>query len=258
MSDDTQPPSAPGDSPNELLDELDSLKELLEEEAGEIGHYGSVEEIASVEEYMRLKHLAETEGLGLEEYLQRQAEKSEELQDDASPHVDTEGEYGDGWSLAEAEDASATVDAYFAAVTADRRRQAGTQHNEETANDEADLVPVLDEVVSEESQAWTETITGDEEQVPVLDEVIPPEEADGGIPLLEEVVDAEATTPAAEQHAQATAVAGRPDESLDLDEMAELVQLIVERKLQRLRPELEKEAMEELKRLLPIAAVHRD
>ncbi len=62
---------------NELLDELGSLKDLLDEEIERSAAITSVNEISSVKEYMLLKQEAEKAGLDLDNYLSQRAESSQ-------------------------------------------------------------------------------------------------------------------------------------------------------------------------------------
>lgn len=61
-------------SQSELLDELDSLKDLLDEELDETTPVSSVSDIRSVKEYMLFKKKAESAGLDLDAYLTQRAE----------------------------------------------------------------------------------------------------------------------------------------------------------------------------------------
>lgn len=61
-------------SQSELLDELDSLKDLLNEELDETAPINSISDIRSVKEYMLFKQKAESAGLDLDTYLTQRAE----------------------------------------------------------------------------------------------------------------------------------------------------------------------------------------
>lgn len=61
-------------SQSELLDELDSLKELLDEEIDDTNPVASVSDIRSVKEYMLFKQKADEAGVDLETYLRQRAE----------------------------------------------------------------------------------------------------------------------------------------------------------------------------------------
>ncbi len=248
-------------SSGDLLNELDSIKELLDEELQQsrAAPATSIEEIGSVEEYLRIKQEAEHAGLGMEAYLAQQESMPEdelELLDDDDEEglpvldevvtldeeeTDEAAQDGDALlrELAEEEEHSpstagaTTVEEYFAAVAAAKQRQSPrppiTPRREAPAPTEAeDELPVLKE-------ASTPSGT-----MPLLDGVVSDEEA---IPVLAEV--ATGTT-----HEE-------PGETMSLDEMQELVDLLVNRRLQQLKPELEKEVMAELQRLLPLSALSK-
>ena len=64
---------------SKLLDELDSLKELLDEDISNIHVPATVNEIRTVQEYMQFKQEADAAGLPLDAYLsKRAAEKQQE------------------------------------------------------------------------------------------------------------------------------------------------------------------------------------
>lgn len=73
-------------SADELLDELGSLRELLDEERAE--PVRSVHEISSVEEYMRLKQEAEDAGMSIDGYLAQQSLNEEHEESPAEVKVD--------------------------------------------------------------------------------------------------------------------------------------------------------------------------
>lgn len=270
MSDDSHDLHLEGRTPNQLLDELGSLKALLDEEHAPAAPYTSVGEIGSVEEYLRLKQAASAAGLGIDAYLAQRAESStidgdeEELllleAEDVEPTllddvVDLDEETGhDGdallLELAEEEEeqpassAALTVEEYFRAVVAAKHRQQPRQVNDpvlqevvESPHMEA-AIPLLDETVEEEPPATLHAASETEEgDIPLLDEVI---SAGDEIPVLAELAPQENDI---EQGA------------LSLEEMEGLVDLIVQRKLERLKPELEREVMGELQKLLPLSAL---
>lgn len=143
-------------NPNELIDELDSIKDLLDDELGNPPSYSSVAEIASVKEYLRIKKAAEALGLSVEEY------------------------------LAEQRTSNATDEPEVAKASA-----------------QEDAIPVLDE------------------EIPLLDEDATPYQAGG-------------------------------KEEMSLDKVRKLVDILVNHRLERLRPQLKKEIMAELQKLLPV------
>ena len=218
MSDDNDNLFTEQHSPGELLNELGSLKELLDEELESVVPYTSVEEISSVEDYLRLKQQAATAELSIEEYLSQQITAqpvSDELEvleiiDEVYSVDDEEKIDSDSLLLEIAEEEeltpttaeATTVEEYFAAVVAAKYPQSGVEPE----------APVLDEVV--------ETPAVGKAQIPVLEEVFTPEDA---IPRLDEVV--------ATEHPDDT------QNELSLEDMQDLVGLIVNRKLQRLKPE---------------------
>lgn len=245
MNDEIQDISEEQHSPGELLHELGSLKELLDEEHTSVSPYSSVNEIGSVEEYLRLKDEATTANLSIEEFLSQQGtdetidEELELLEGDDNEAislldevytVEDEAEE-DSESLLhqvaeeQQEDAhfaaeSSRVEAYFASVAAAKR----PQQNVSAAPSDAPLpssTPVLDEVIH----------AG--ESIPALDAV---ESSAAHIPVLEEI--------ATDSNSGAMS-------AMSLDDMQELVDLIVNRKLQQLKPVLEQEVMGELQKLLP-------
>ena len=252
-------------SPGELLNELGSLKELLDEEHESVIPYSSVSEIRSVEDYLQLKQQADSAGMEIEAYLHQQAEAQQTEQepevlelleddDEAIPLLDevyfveeaeeaenNEGGEEDGDSLLlevaedEAEeqvhppstDEATTVEEYFAAVAAKRPhitpQQTPPQRDEVVTTDEA--IPVLDEVFSPD------------EAIPILDEVF---SADEAVPVLDQV---------------ATDNAFDTDEVMSLNDVQQLVDLIVSRKLEHIKVDLEKEVMDELQKLLPLSTL---
>lgn len=261
---DTKPPSS-----EELLDELGSLKELLDEELENATVYSSVDEISSVEEYLRLKQAADAAGIGIEEYLEQQAttasddetlellEPGEEeipLLDEVVETVSTEPEP----SLVEEAAAehipttaeATTVEEYFAAVAAAKHPQRPT-----TAplpdNVVEDAIPTLDEVVvPEEAIPVLDEVVAEEDDIPLLEEAV----ADAGeVPTLDEVVPVDADIPLLDELVVEESSAIEP--GMSMEEMQELVDLLVNRKLERLKPELEKEVMSELQKLLPLSAL---
>ena len=245
MSDEIQDISEEQHSPGELLHELGSLKELLDEEHTSVTPYTSVNEISSVEEYLRLKEEAATANLSIEEFLSQQAtiepigDELELLDDDDGETiplldevytVEDEAE-DDSESLLhqvaeeQQEDAhfaaeSSRVEAYFASVAAAKRPQQNVSTAPSNENPTPSAIPVLEEVFQAE------------EPISVLDTASSSDE----IPVLEDV--------ATENSSSTTG-------TLDLSEVQELVDLIVNRKLQQLKPVLEQEVMGELQKLLP-------
>lgn len=147
---------------NELLNELDSIKELLDDELDHPPSYGSVADIDSVKEYLRIKKVADAAKLSVEEYL--------------SQHTGT------------------------------------TKSEEQPINEDGaseDAIPVLDDVISTD------------ETIPVLTKIpeISPNAGNGEI---------------------------------SVKKIHQLVDIIVNHKLERLRPQLKKEVINELQKLLPI------
>lgn len=242
-------------SPGELLGELDSLKALLDEGHESVIPYTSVNEISSVEDYLQLKQQAESAGMGIEDYLHQQTELQptedtvDELEllddDEAIPLMDEvylveeqNEEAGDELlrEVAEEEqrhtpstDKATTVEDYFAAVAAAKRPA-------EVAKAKP---PVLDEGVA---------TTSHDETLPVLDEIV---SHDGAIPVLEEVFNTDETIPVLDE--VATDRVSGTEEVMSLDEMQQLVDLIVSRKLEHIKTDLEKEVMGELQKLLPLS-----
>ena len=263
MSDKHDDPSTEQHSPGELLDELGSLKELLDEEHESALPYTSVNEISSVEDYLQLKQQADSAGMDVEEYLHQQAEPQAEEHtveglelldddDDAIPLLDEvyfieEESEEDGDALlrevaeeeemhAPSTDEATTVEEYFAAVAAKRPPVV-----------EQEVAPLLDEVVaSEEPIPVLDEVFSAEEPIPVLDEVFSTEEA---IPVLDEVFSVEEAIPVLDELAPDSATDA--EEVMSLDEMQQLVDLIVSRKLDHIKADLEKEVMSELQKLLP-------
>ena len=174
MSDDKDNLDTEQQSSDELLDELGSLKELLNKEPDNAAHYTTVEEISSVEDYLRIKQQAAEAELSIEEYLSQQA-------------------------------------------------------TSQTDSEEVELFEIVEE---EETISSSDKIS--ENSIPVLDEVVTSEDA---IPVLEEVANEDSEA---------------PENTLSLEDIQELVSLIVERKLQHLKPELEQQTLKELKKLLPL------
>ena len=259
MRDDNDTSSNNTGKPDELLTELDSIKQLLDEELEKprTAPATSIEEIGSVEEYLRLKQAAAAAGLSMEAYLanleeeqELEAEDSLEVDEASIPVLDEvipldeeESEEEEQHSPTTSE--ATTVEEYFAAVAAAKHRPSELSPTIEESEQEAEI-PVLDEVVEEEALFEVE------EEPPLLDEV----EAVDEIPTLEEVVDEVEAIPVLEELAT-DAPEMEAEEEVTLDEMQEMVDLIVERKLQQLRPELEKEVMAELQKLLPISALSK-
>jgi hypothetical protein len=222
-----------------LLNELGSIKELLDEELGRerAAPVTSIEQIGSVEEYLRIKQAADSAGLSISAYMEQEEATQNEAElellegdDENIPTLDEvvgldEAEH-DGYSLLrevadEEERAPATtVEEYFAAVAAAKRGGEDTSMAVPSAPQAAphpvDVVP----------------------PPPLLDEAA---NTDDDVPLLEEV---------ASEAGPATTGGG-----VSMDEMQDLVDLIVNRKLQQLKPELEKEVMAELQKVLPISAL---
>lgn len=243
-------------SPGELLDELGSLKALLDEEHESALPYTSVNEISSVEDYLQLKRRADSAGMDVEAYLHQQAEPQAEehtvegleplddddesipLLDEVYFIEDEEEDGGDGDALLQqvadeeeshipSTDEATTVEEYFAAVAA-AKRPTEVPH---------EAPPLLDEVVtSEEAVPVLDEVFSIEEEIPVLDEVFIAEEA---IPVLDEVAPDSTTA---------------DEEVMSLEEVQQLVDLIVSRKLEHIKGELEKEVMGELQKLLPLSA----
>ena len=274
MRDDNDISSNSPGKPDELLSELGSIKELLDEELEQprAAPATSIEEIGSVEEYLRLKQAADTQGLSIESFMAQQAEELKreglelvDVDDESIPILDEvvpideeeepESPPQDGdallMELAEEEGQHApstaeatTVEEYFAAVAAAKHREPTPQPFSSEAEPQ---IPLLDEVVEEEESIALS-------QKPSLLEEI---EALDAIPTLEEVVDEEETAiPVLDELAEET-LSNVDEEGVSLDDMQEMVDLIVNRKLQQLRPELEKEVMAELQKLVPISALSK-
>lgn len=255
-------------SADDLLDELGSLRELLDEER--VASVRSVHEISSVEEYMRLKKEAEDAGTSIESYLaqlavqeENEEEASNELDESVIPVLDevyVEEEPSAAEEQAEAEPttpttaSATTVDEYFAAVAASRELESETaspvQEDMIAPPEAEDAIPVLDQPITEEQAIpELEEVVAEEETIPQLEEVV---EAGNTIPELDVVVESEEAVPLLDEAVEQ--VTPELQEAMSLEEIQELVNILVERKLQHLRPELEKEVMEELKKLLPISA----
>ncbi len=255
MRDDIDPFTEKPSSSGELLNELGSIKELLDEELQQrrAAPATAIEEIGSVEEYLRLKQAAEEAGQGIEAYLASQNETAEsnaelellEDEEDAFPVLDEivtldddeqgESELGGDSLLMElaveeeqppSTAEATTVEEYFAAVVAAKHKE----HRPSTRS-----LPKAPE----------------EENIPLLDEVVEPDE---NIPLLDVVTTNEEAIPVLADIATDSSAAAE-ESGMSLDEMQELVDLIVNRKLQHLKPELEKEVMNELQKLLPLSAL---
>jgi hypothetical protein len=268
-------------SADDLLDELGSLKELLDEERTETVR--SVHEISSVEEYMRLKQEAEDAGMSIDAYLAQQALQEESEEEPVDIEVDEstipllDEAYAEKEPSAADEEAEAelstpttvdatTVDEYFAAVAASRQQkpqEAPPMPDEVVPAPTAEeVIQILDEVAEEVALPELEEVTAEEETIPELTEVVAEEEtipeleevveAGNVIPELDEVVENEEAIPLLDEAVEQTTPVLQ--EAMSMEEVQELVDLLVERKLQHLRPELEKEVMEELKKLLPISA----
>lgn len=156
-------------NPNELIDELDSIKDLLDDELDNPPSYSSVAEIASVKEYLRIKKAAEALGLSVEEY------------------------------LAERRTSNATDEQELQAHT----EMQSVQPAVVKASAQEDAIPLLDE------------------EIPLLDETATPDQAGG-------------------------------KEEMSLDKVRKLVDILVNHRLERLRPQLKKEIMAELQKLLPV------
>ncbi|MCW8918458.1 MAG: hypothetical protein OQL08_06550 [Gammaproteobacteria bacterium] len=252
MSDDIQ---EPGDTQQHasraLLDELDSIKELLDDELDNAPHYSSVNDIRSVEEYLRLKQLAAGSGLSVDDYLSQQAEARPD-------NVESKFAIEEAAETDESEENDETdeiipFDLYHSnedAEVADERDQQLPDLNEEDARGDTPEEPTnpnqVGAATTEDVPLLDEVVTADE-PIPLLNESVTPEEA---IPLLDEVVTPEeATSPLSEVATQSAL-----DEALSLEELQGLVDLIVERRLERLKPELQREVMAELHKLLPRTA----
>lgn len=299
MSDENHTPFSKQHSAGMLLDELGSIKELLDEELEKVVPYTSVDEITSVEDYLRIKQRAAAAGLSIDEYLSRQVtvqpvndepeEHGEEaitLADESYPLEEAEPFDNDSMLLEladeedeedfslldelyateenellelaeELEDAghasagSLSVEAYFAAVAAAKRPQqerpsAATGLDEVVELDEA--IPLLDEVVEmDETIPLLDEVVELDEDIPLLDEVV---ELDEAVPLLDEVVELDEAIPLLDELAGAAPAGAQ--EQLSREELQGLVDLIVNRKLERLKPEIEREVLEELRKLLPL------
>jgi hypothetical protein len=271
MSDDNLPPTTKQHSPNELLHELGSLKELLDEELDKPAPYTSVSDIGSVEEYLRLKQQAAEHGVNVETYLSRQAatesdealaaddEAEEEesllldeiytIEDDELLERENDG---DALLLELAEDegepnharsGSLSVEEYFAAVAAAKRppQMANTVPTTPSVPDK-----VIDTSVTDHSPPLLEDVASAVDDFPLREDVV---SVDHDFPLLDEVVSLDQEIPLLNEVAAASPAA--LDEQLSLEDLQGLVDLIVNRKLERLKPELERDVLEELRKLLP-------
>jgi hypothetical protein len=178
-----------------LLDELGSIKELLDKELDNPLPCASVNDIRSVEEYLRLKQLATDSGLSIDDYLSRRT----------AAHPD-------------AVEPQSTVDDEEEITLLD---ECHASREEEAPEGDKLLLELVEETALDEA-------------IPVLNEAVNPDE---NIPVLDDVT---AASPDVTQ------------EPLTLEELQELVDLIVGRKLERLKPELEREVMAELRKLLPL------
>jgi hypothetical protein len=94
---------------SELLDELDSLKELLDEDIENVSVPATVNEIRTVQEYMQFKQEADAAGMTLDAYLaKRSSEQQEEEEiptlDEVVPFDDI-GEIDDGLEIPTLEEA---------------------------------------------------------------------------------------------------------------------------------------------------------
>lgn len=250
MHNDKDPFSVPTHSSGDLLHELDSLKALLDEERpADKTEVSPVKNIHSVEEYLRIKQAADKAGVSIDAYLARQDEAAdiphelEVLEDDDDSHpvteevlaLEDEGEpNGEAllMELAEKEEsrpkqaAPTTVEEYFAAVVAAKHRQ---KHARVASLRTGQVAQPHKTTASTDSRDTT---------IPLLSDAV---NQGDDIPLLDEV--------APEGDGPAYKVA------ISVEEMQELVDFIVNRKLQHLKPELEKEVMAELQKLLPISAL---
>lgn len=163
-------------SQNELLNELDSLRELLDEEINSSAAITSVSDIRSVKEYMLLKQEADKAGVELDTWLAQRGTDQEPP-----------------WQEAEAED-----------------------------------IPLLDEVVEVAA--------------------MPLEDSNDNATL--QAGHGHAATGQDDIYAAAEAALERPGTSLERIE--ELVEQIVEQKLQALKPQLQKQVFDELRGMLPV------
>ncbi len=167
---------------SDLLDELGSIKELLDEELDNPPSYNSVAEIASVKEYLRIKKAAEAVNLSVEEYLRQQTETRERSQ---------------GRDLHEQSEAASKQVQEVAA-----------------SEDHENAIPLLEEVIPSD------------EAIPLLVEATPPEEVSGNT-------------------------------NVSLAKIEQVVDILVNHRLERLRPLLKKEVMDELHKLLPLDALKK-
>lgn len=258
-------------SADDLLSELDSIKELLDEELQQprAAAVSEIEEIGSVEEYLRIKEAANAAGLDIEAYLSQQSEEplhADELElvedDDTLPIVDEiitidedededeteiEDQGGDSLLIELAEEekspspsaAATSVEEYFAAVVAAKHQKRATPSAAPSALDLAMAAtaveidkPLPDETVEQQNES------------PLLEEIGETDETsadDGSIPVLAEVATGEGVPSAGS--------------SISLEDMQELVDLLVNRKLQQLKPELEREVINELQKLIPLSSL---
>lgn len=250
MSNETQPP---GDTKQPasrgLLDELGSIRELLDDEPRTATPYTSINDIGSVEEYLQLKQQAARSGLSVEAYLSQQA--AAQATSDEQAHANDDDD----------EEAIALLDELY-------------EIEEATAQDDDDdslLLELADEEANREANGEAKAESGQrgsphltveayfaavaaakrpQQAAPERRTMAPlPQEGaavEAAIPLLDEVITLDAATPLLEG---ASAPAGAQAQ-LSLDELQELVDLIVMRKLERIKPELQREVMAELQRLL--------
>jgi hypothetical protein len=252
MSNDTQPPGDTRQPASRgLLDELGSIRALLDDAPRTATPYTSINDIGSVEEYLQLKQQAARSGLSVEAYLSQQA--AAQATGDELAHANDDDD----------EEAIALLDELY-------------EIEEATAQDDDDdslLLELADEEVTEEAKEEAKEESGQKESPPLTVEAyfaavaaakrpqqVPPEgrpakggplpqegaTAEASIPLLDEVITLDAATPSREG---ASAPAGAQAQ-LSLDELQELVDLIIMRTLERIKPELQREVMAELRRLL--------
>jgi hypothetical protein len=272
MSDDNDNLFTEQGSPGRLLDELSSLKELLDEEHEEVASCTPVAETNPAEDDQHRKQQADVTGLNSEPQNTAPpfSDELEVFDEDVIPLLDevcvikTEEEvHGDSLPLELADEGkkhipstaeATTVEEYFAAVAAARHlpqieTSVPPMLDEEVATTDEVIIPILDEVFSpDDAIPLLDDVVTTENAIPLLDDLVTTEDA---IPLLDEIVTSEELIPVLNE-AVAEHPAGAPDE-LSLDDIQGLIDLIVNRKLQRLKPELEREVMEELQKLLPAA-----
>ncbi|MDH5784046.1 MAG: hypothetical protein OEZ16_00385 [Chromatiales bacterium] len=217
------------DNSGDLLTELGSIKQLLDDELDRPAPLPvtSIEEIGSVKEYLQLKQAAEQAGLSIEAYLAQQHndESTIELELLDGDEVDLPV-LGEVISLDEEESSPESHDLLL-----------------EIAEEEERLPPVnkatsVEEYFAAVAAAKQRTRTPQPPSTPrqPLSKIV---DDDDEIPLLDELADDDA--------AHSTA-------AMSMDEMQEMVDFIVNRKLQQLRPDIEKEVLAELKRLLSLSS----